>query len=424
MNDWRAAIVADLAAASAELLRPGTAPREAVGGSESWFADPVEMALALAALVPRLLAELDPVEGFELAAEPSSTTMRRPILSRRPHDHTRIGEQWVPLRWLELRPVGAPNPTAIAWLLHVLATAAAELRTAVLRVDRQVAAALATRAGESMYARADADLLERHAAGHHGAEQRLLRAMRGVRRFVGRGVAASGRMPANLPRSPAWSALRRLADVVLRPRAYLSARLRSLFARSDAATLPFLYQRWVGLQLVRACERAGFVVNGDVIGSLFLGGSVALQRDGLAFTLWCEPRLSTKSHPSGLRAAGGEVEPDYVLVFPGNGGFDAYVLDATLSGEQADAKARYRSNVEFAALLLVAGVPVRRHPLRAWAAVPVARDRCDLHASDGSTGTVPMLPGAFQAAPIAAWLHDAIVHATAWSRLGAALPTA
>ena len=214
--------------------------------------------------------------------------------------------------------------------------------------------------------------------------------------------------------------LRRLADVLQRPQAYLGSHLRHALQQTSIAALPFLYQRWVGWRLVLALQSMGFRAVNEPIGCLFLGGGIRLRTDDLEMSLWCEPRLLRAAHPSGLRAATREAQPDYVLVFPGQGGRDAFVLDATLASSRTAQKARYREGIELDAPRTIAGVPVRRRPLRAWAAAPTPTQHCDLHAPDGSVGTIPMLPGRFVDGPLRAWLQDAIEHARAWAPIAKA----
>jgi hypothetical protein len=55
---------------------------------------------------------------------------------------------------------------------------------------------------------------------------------------------------------------------------------------------------------------------------------------------------------------------------------------------------------------IVAGVPLTRHPVRAWAAAPLRKRSCIVLDRTGAKGVIPMHPAGWSEAPLNAWLGD------------------
>ena len=185
------------------------------------------------------------------------------------------------------------------------------------------------------------------------------------------------------------------------------------------ADLPFLYQRWCGLKLIEALRAMGWRCKKDSLPVLFLGGELEFEKQGVLLSLWFEARIFSEiGHASGMVCAEKEASPDFLLLTPGRGGRDAFVLDATLStsSEARSLKSKYLSTLRNAGMRTIAGVPTRHGPLASWAAAPIARSSCDLEGGSGRSGTVPMLPVNWSDAPLRAWLGDIEAHALAWGR--------
>ncbi|MEZ6036517.1 MAG: hypothetical protein R3F29_03480 [Planctomycetota bacterium] len=440
MNAFAAAIVGDLRAFCSELLEAGIAPGGAGGprerGGSATFSGLLRNIDALTSIVPQLLDNLDSDESPTHVECVRAATPQRSTLPRRPQDWqlaTAINgaatptPQLMPRHWDRLLPRLTFDTRPLGFVLHVVEHLAEDFETVRMRLSRHIEEARIARNGVSDFARQDAEALDVLSRRLDGGTARLERCRQLLQRNAGARVSADSRLPRPFPRHPCWTAFRRLADAILRPEQFLASTLGELL-RDDTplADLPFLYQRWVGVRLLlELCDTFGFQVLGDATGALFLGGVIELRRETTALHLWCEPRLAHGAHPSGLIAtsrehAEADVTPDYVLVTPGSGGPDAFVLDATMSHDPTllDRKTRYRERIAFREFRPAAGVPGRRLPLRAWAAVPIAGiAHNQLSRPDGSGGTVPMQPDAFAPGPLQAWLGDLIDHADAWQLL-------
>jgi len=186
----------------------------------------------------------------------------------------------------------------------------------------------------------------------------------------------------------------------------------------DAADVGYLYQRWCGLQLLLSFERQGWQVLDDPVGALFLGGTIQLRSGGTRAQLWVESRIGSKrEHASGVTVRGAmEQSPDFMLLVPGPGGADLFVLDPTLSRnpEVYETKSKYLQTLLIRHV--VAGRSCFRGPVRSWAAIPEIRDSCRLlGALDGTTGFVPLHPLAQTHSGLDAWVSDVSRHALAWT---------
>lgn len=230
-------------------------------------------------------------------------------------------------------------------------------------------------------------------------------------------------MPYPFPRGAAWSSCRRLAERILNPRVDLPSWVGELLATPIAvADVPFLYQRWCGLQILNAARRAGWDAIGDVIGALFLGGVIQVVCEHGHWELWVEPRLGREqSERVGWSSdqRGAELTPDFLLVSGVPGNRAGFVLDATLS-TKSDVhleKAKYLESLVGTDALSVAGinVPIRRRPERSWAMAPIDTLACRLGDPFGKTGVIPMSPASGDFRSLDAWMGDFLPTAITFS---------
>lgn len=430
MSEFLATLVAELRQFSAQLLERGLAPAAsastwpaAAGGST--FSHVLHHIDTVANLLPHLLDELD-TEGA--ATDQDLVPRRTPVraeVPRRPDAFAKVEGRILPTYFLRAEPRVQPNIRPLGFVLHVLEQLSLAFGPMHARLTRHLTEARATRQGTSQFAQHDLQELDALERTLDRAELLLRENAARVRRTIGGASRTLDRLPHPFPRSPSWQAFRRVADAILRPEQFLGRHLSLLTANEmPIADLPFLYQRWVGARLLRILDDDfGFAMLDDPVGALFLGGRVRLLRGTTTLWLWCEPRLERTGHASGLIADGAEATPDYVLITPGRGGPDAFVLDATLSQDPTllEQKARYRDRISFAAFRRKAGVPGRQRPLRAWAAAPVAGTQLNrLTVPDGSCGVVPMHPTAGSPEPLREWLREIVDHADAWQLLAEA----
>lgn len=418
---WLPTVMGDLREVSADLLEPGLAPAAPIGATGGH--GPLLRRLLLAAdmflaLVPRLLSELD------LATEGSSGDWRSTVVPRgarpspAPHDYVVRDGLALPLRWFRFDAEHRPDESGLRWLLYLCDQLRQQLYAQNLRLGRQLEEALLVRSGESQWAIQDSQALR---GLSHDVQRRLV-AMRqaeaGFRAASPRRLYGTNRAPMPYPQQPSWSRLKRLARELLNPELALGSMLGDLLSEPVAlADVPFLYQRWCGLHLVLAFERLGWKRRGDLTGALFLGGRVELLGvDGGRLTIWIEPRISRATMQLtgwGCATAGDELTPDFLITCGEAGTRDAFVLDATLSSSDAvlSSKSKYRAGIVGVDTLLIAGVPVARRPLRAWAIAPLDGTLCRLHDPEGRTGGVPLHPGRRDLRALDSWVADVSLHA-------------
>lgn len=418
---WLPTVVDDLRAVSADLLEPGlatAAPIGAMGGHGPLLRGLLMAADAFAALIPRLLSELDLTADGTSGEWRSTMVPRAARPSTAPHDYMLSNGVALPLRWLRFDAEQRPDAGALRWTLHLCDRLRQQLNTHSLRLGRQLEEALLVRSGASTWAVHDSQTLRALA---QDVQQRLVsirQAEAGIRAVAGRQIFASDRAPVPYPQQPAWSRLKRLARDLLNPEAMLGTMLNDLLADPIAiADVPFLYQRWCGLHLVQAFERLGWKRHGDLTGALFLGGRVQLFGAGAEqLTIWIEPRVSRATMPlTGWSCAsrGDELTPDFLITCGEVGMRDAFVLDATLatSDEVLNSKSKYRFGIVGIDTMLVAGIPVARRPLRSWAIAPMDSTLCRLNDPEGRTGGVPLHPGRRDLRALDSWVADVSLHA-------------
>lgn len=426
MNLWGdsfdEALLGDLSAAAALLLDPWVAPSAPAGrgrylpGTLRGLLEDIER---LTVLVPRLIGELEEGSTYVDVVLERSPVPRRPTFSSSARDYIAYHGRVVPRSWYEATPVLERDPRPLAWVLWLVETLDTRLAAQQARLESVITRALLDREVDSIHAAREAEALRSTEGAVRGASAALERARESLLCCGTRRLRPSARRPSPMLSGRAWDALRVLADLISNPGLALRRNVTSALSRPvHIADRPFLYQRWVGLKVIEALQARGWTLIGDAVGALFLGGYLKARLGNTLGTIWFEPRiLAGASHPSGLRATRKEQSPDIVLVVPGPGGRDAFILDPTLcsSPEHLREKALYLDTVEFVAQARVAGVPVRRAPCRSWAVTPTPRSACDLFNSSGSAGAISAWPLLFDPEPLGAWLADIEAHAVAWT---------
>lgn len=416
-------ILADLRAFSPELLEAGATSAVRItssvrgGGSISAL---LRAAADVAKLMPRLMQEARSTESELRADERLTRVPVGAMLSRNAAHYVSVDSGLLPQYWIRREPVVAPDLSAVRWIAHILVRLEAQVAHALSRIEKY--------REEMGGAGADSTVSAAHESEALGSMRgRLERAQYDVNRSrailvqaAGARVVPSPSAPSPFPQSPAWLSLKRQARAILDPSMALRAGLKTLMAGEvETADVPYLYQRWCGVQLLEAFASLGWRVRGDPLGPLYLGGQIELHRDGARISLWVEAIITqSQANRTGYFCTRGlEARPDFLIVVPGPNGTDAFVLDATKTANDAvlRGKSKYLDVIASQALVLVAGVPVHRSPLRSWAAAPINRDRCDIHSPDGRSGVVPLHPLRESSRGLRDWVADIDAHAMAWS---------
>ncbi len=416
-------IVGDLRALSPDLLEVGVA--DAVSAttdvkSAGSMAVLLRQAKVICHLVPRLLANLEEA-SFSREEHYPTRVPKRVVLARTPRSYELRDGKLLPREWLRPVVVIEFDLAPLGFLLHLLGRTSSQVEEAELRVGKYLEDALPSREVDSTYARAEADALRDLRDSIQTAKANLARAVNSVRVRSGYRREPSPLFPKPFPRSPVWGQLRLLATEILNPKGVLAAQIQQILGEPiSTADMSFLYQRWCGAKLLGTLEQMGWLVLGDRVAALFLGGNVTLRKGNVEMVLWVEPRLTAPGkHPSGMHSVRKrEAAPDFVLITSGRSGQDAFVLDPTKTAdrERHKEKSRYLSCIAFDELGLVAGNVLSHTPIRSWAAAPIGARQCVVDAGDGRSGTIPMFPVGFNAAPLRAWLDDVEAHALAWGR--------
>lgn len=304
----------------------------------------------------------------------------------------------------------------LEWVIALVNASIERAHRAVDRLKEGVADARSNITSDSGFARDAVATLEATCLEAEQVRDSALRLRRELisRRVPGRRAAPADAVP---PLDPAWARLRELGRIAGQDGVALSAGLaRALTPPVPLADLPFLYQRWVGLQLVRAIERAGFSGVGDPRIALFLGGHVRFFSGDDWIEMWVESRLAKgHPHPSGLATEAPEVSPDFIIAVPGDQCRDFYVLDATLgvTHERLRKKCDYKKRCHVDVPGAAAGWTIRRRPIRAWAIAPLSK-RVELMSEDGSEGALGLDPASQDFRHLDAWMNDVVRHGRAW----------
>ena len=427
MNAFLYNLIEDLRAFATDMLETGLAPsaRLDLGDVRApSVAGLLSVVSNLSALVPVLLDELEESEA------PDRVTMRyghRPVRgrpSRHPADYQRsMRQEMVPTRWVSTVPVLEPDRPALAWLYHLVAVQQELLDSVRERTHKQIEEARIARRGTSLWALADEQDLSSLQERLDQAHLRLRRAATLVRRAAGGPLRPTERLPAAYPRTPAWVRLRQMARDLTEPERALPNQLRAMLDAQETADVPYLYQRWCGVKLLQAFEELGWRITGDPVGPLLLGGCIRLAREGEPheelLEIWVEARLTPdRDHPSGFCCAGeGEVTPDFLVIAKGPSRYDAFVLDATMTGDQEVIlnKGKYLSQLRSAQPGYAAGLEVYYRPRRSWAAAPIHGGLSRIFDLTAGWGVIPMNPGRYRRAPLRAWVLDVDRYSRAWS---------
>lgn len=422
---WVSRVLADLRAFAADLLEAGIAPSaRAVASGDP--ASPLSATLDGVDLVcrrlPDLLAEIDGDDSFQLPEMVSSPTPRQAFRTLRPADYALHGDRLLPRRWL--RPEVAPELRIepLRWLIHFIDSLQQQLGRYHARLEKAGFA----REGQTAYAQEEMKRLTSIGKSVENARHRLDQCLATLYQRAGRTVTGNPRLPHPFPRSAAWQGLR--GEIRHRSQAIAQQAAEWLQDADDAslttAELPYLYQRWCGLQIVRAAARLGWHTDDDAAGALLLGGVIGLGNGTSRLELWIEPRLAAQqAERIGWRssALGEELTPDFLFVCGPTGARDAFVLDATLSrgkdqrddrAQVARDKGRYRELLAGMDPVSIAGVLAVRKPLRAWAMAPIRSRSCILGEDrEGRTGIIPMDAHTDDFSGLDAWLGDVFAHA-------------
>lgn len=422
---WVNRMLADLRTFAADLLEAGIAPStRAVASGHP--ASPLSATLAGVDLVcrrlPDLLAELDGDDSFQLPEMVLSPTPRQAFRTLRPDDYALHGNRLLPRRWL--RPEVAPELRIepLRWLAHFIGSLQQQLGLHHSRLEK---AGLA-REGRTAYAQEEMRQLASIGKSVDNARHRLDQCLATLYRRAGRTVTGNPRLPHPFPRSAVWQGLRN--EVRHRNQAMAQQAAEWLHGADTAslttAELPYLYQRWCGLQIVRAAARLGWHTDDDAAGTLLLGGVIGLSNGTSRLDLWVEPRLSLQqAERIGWRSTrrDEELTPDFLFVCGPTGARDAFVLDATLSRgkdlrddriQVANEKGRYRELLAGTDPISIAGVLAVRKPLRSWAMAPIRSRTCVLGKDlEGRTGIIPMDAHLADFSGLDAWLGDILAHA-------------
>mgnify|MGYP003330449263 CR=1 FL=1 len=343
----------------------------------------------------------------------------------RPGDYARdeVRGAWVPLRWVRREPLESPNVKALRWLAHILERLHESVAFHRRRLTKQREEAALARLGNNSFALDEADRLRGMMAPVQGAETRVAWAASLVRGQAVGGLAPSVRLPDPFPSAPVWRAFRRDSALLLDGGAGLKDLVAGLLNSPPLmADLPFLFQRWCGLQLIEAFRELGWLPQGDPVGPLYLSGRIDLRKGTRSIELWVEPRLTReKAELIGWSSIypRQELTPDYLIVTRSRRGRDGFVLDPTLSIDEKrhlEKCNRYLEPLQGAEPLFVAGEPTARWLQRSWVCAPLGGpQRSRLYDYAGLRGAVPLHPVDGDRKPLLAWVRDITAFAEAWS---------
>ena len=426
MRDLGEILLSDLREASAWLLEAGsTVSRASHAAQDGEKRHPLLSKIhVFGALVPACLRENSELLPQRGARWVMSRTPRRARASRHPRDFLHIGHQLLPTRWERPEPVGENETRGHGWILHLWEALWSELEQARSRIGTQLTRALQAVSQDLVVDSFEVEIRDRLRAleeQFETAERTLIRTRTLALRSSPTRVAPSPRRPVPYPGGTAWMRLGQLSARILNPAAELPDTLHALIdGHAEIAELPFLYQRWCGLQAIDALARLGWRARRDPVPVLFLGGRIdflpptGAGYDGERLSLWIEPRIPPTSseeppHESGLSCAGAQaLRPDYLFVAEDSRGAEAYVLDPTFTtiAPEAEEKGKYRSRLSFTQPHILAGVPTRKPPRRSWAAQPLRRSGNMLLDPEAKLGIVPLHPIQRDWSGLEDWLRD------------------
>jgi len=413
MSDLARALLRDLAAASEHLLDEGFASRAGSASRASGVRGPLGVTLRLAdslcRTAPRALLELERLPATDRETVVAVREPRRAMPSRRPYDYAEHRGRLAPVVWESRLPELEMPTEHLAWLSHGAAILLERLDWHRGVLDRAHAESVRFREG-SAYGDEELARLDAHRASLDEARRGAHELRSRLHRQSSTPLRPTPRLPYPFPTTPSWRSLR----ATLRALADPSVQLPSLVAdlhdpEASGIDLAFLYQRWCGLQLIRALRHHGLRPTRDPIPALLLAGAIEFRsatESTATVTLLCEPRLASRKRPlHGLFVTHGESSPDLVLITDER----VYVLDPTLSRspDLHRDKAKYLDVLSVARARTIAGVRFpTTGPDRSWAAAPLPGTSCRPTDWRGEHGVVPMEPGGVESGAIGAWVGD------------------
>lgn len=420
---WLPRVIDELRQESAELLELGLTPT-----TSGQFVQYVQAAAAPrhASLLRGILQDCDHFTGLvpelllSLAGEACSSgewlatmTPKGARMSRTPWDFVTIGGSVLPSRWMRFEPEEKPDSHALRWLLHINAELLRKLHEQQFKRARDIQEAILVRSGNSMYAEFDVQALNQRLDELKIRLVQLRKTQTLIQTAGLPGLRPHDRPPSPYPRASAWQRLKRLAERLRNPYHDLESMLSGLLSGPVAmADVPFLFQRWCGMQIIFGLQRLGWKKSGSMVSALFLGGRVDLSLGPCAITVWIEPRISTATMTlTGWRCSSStqELTPDFLITYGKSAQSEGYVVDATMSTEEArhiEKNTKYMNEMVGLESLLIAGIPMQRRLRRSWVIAPMKRDTCSLLNREGSSGVIPLHPGKINLEPLDDWLND------------------
>lgn len=322
---------------------------------------------------------------------------------------SRTGTQSIAPKYLEESvPRLSADRESLRWLVWVLDLVDDAVREFAVRVSNRHEELLSI-GGTSHWEELELERFDGLVLRFDMARLQLERARARIRASFPGVLRPSSRPPRPFPVDPNWRALGVRVTHWQQPERQIGGWLKRLIEQPiEQAELPFLYERWCGLQLVESLVSFGFEVEEreSVVWRMFLGGEIGFQRGGHGLALWIEPIIGEGFHRCGLAVNGGGTRsPDFVLVDARAGGSRWATLDATLSTNAAalTQKGRYRRDLMARERIVVAGVSTLVRPEAAWAICPSPGPN-QLFDLDGSLGAVSLRPGPNCGARLDEWV--------------------
>ncbi len=376
----------------------------------------------IASLLPQLLTELE----HETAVHPKkyraySPSKARP--SRKPSDYWYVEQKLIPKLWNRSGLV--INTKIYAWLSGLLAHRLVPyLENTFKEFGVYEQEIKANREGFSHYARSD----EASLGDYFKRIERTLLIMKKNIHFIQNQVTdqvlLSHAPPDPIPSSPAWAYALEMIKRWYKPEQYAKNNIHDILsAPVQVASLPFLYQRYVGLRLAESLQRCGWEkIAGNELIACFVGGSVQFVKGFEKLSVWYEPRLS-KNHPSGFTSTHNndnlEQTPDYLLVKNSNPDWlEGYVLDATLQYSEDGLRqktAKYlgsdsngqNKGIQQQKMVSIAGCKAIRRPVRSWVISPnLLHDNNQLLSQDGIFGAIQVNPRRYSSTALDLFIQE------------------
>lgn len=377
----------------------------------------------LVALLPQMLMDIE----YQASTNPVthqvySPTKARP--SKKPTNYWYENHQLIPKVWE--RHVKRVDAKPYEWLLGLLTYRLIPyMEQTFQQVARYEKEIQANRSGVSRFAKMDNTNLRQY---FERIEQTLLAAKKTayfIKTTISENCLVSDAPPDPVPSSQNWHYAIELIKRWYKPENYIQDSLSDVLTTpTDMASLPFLYQRYVGLRLVESLQSAGWekmTPDKFVIIACFIGGVIEFTKGSQRLSLWCEPRLN-KNHASGFTSTHTderfEQTPDYLIVIPSHNGYlDGYVLDATLQFSERDLTAKAMKYIEEQhgrylgivqqKMVNVAGCNAINKPRRSWIISPnINKQDNQLLSPDGILGIIPVDPRHYNPTALNLFIKD------------------